>query len=131
MLKEESIGPPSHFLGNKLRKVELENGVETCAFGSAQSEKAAVDNEETYLKSKEEKLVAQAPTPLSNRYMPDIDVSLELQPAKASYFHLPIGILRWIVELGRADICIEVSMMSSHLALPREEHMKELFHMFA
>ena len=86
---------------------------------------------ETYLKSKEEKLVAQAPTPLSNRYMPDIDVSLELQPAKASYFHSPIGILRWIVELGRADICIEVSMMSSHLALPREEHMKELFHMFA
>ena len=26
--------------------------------------------------------------------------------------------LRWIVELGRVDICLEVSMMSSHLALP-------------
>ena len=77
---------------------------------------------ETYLKSKEEKLVARAPTPLSNGYRPEIDVSPELQSAKASYFHSLslIGILCWIVELGRADICIEVSMMSLHLALPRE-----------
>ena len=28
----------------------------------------------------------------------------------------------WIVELGHVDICLEVSMMSSHLALPRGGH---------
>ena len=117
MLKEESIGPPSQFLGGKLHEVELENGVETCAFVSAQFEKAAVDNVETYLKSKEKKLVARAPTPLSNGYMPKIDVSPELQPAESLYFHSLIVILRWIVELGRADICIEVSIMSSHMTL--------------
>jgi len=38
---------------------------------------------------------------------------------------------RWIVELGRVDIDVEVSMMSSHLALPREGHLKELYHIFA
>ncbi len=44
---------------------------------------------------------------------------------------LEIGVLQWIVELGRIDIDCEVSMMSSHMALPREEHLKELYHIFA
>jgi hypothetical protein len=34
-------------------------------------------------------------------------------------------------ELGRIDICVEVSMMSSCLALPREGHPKQLFRMFS
>jgi hypothetical protein len=51
--------------------------------------------------------------------------------ADASYYHTLIGVLRWIVELGRIDIDVEVSMMSSHLALPREGHLKELYHIFA
>ena len=42
-----------------------------------------------------------------------------------------IGIVWWMVELGRVDICTEVSMMSSHLALPREGHLEAVFHMFA
>ena len=45
--------------------------------------------------------------------------------------HTLIGVLRWIVELGRVDIDVEVSMMSSHLALLREGHLKELYHIFA
>jgi hypothetical protein len=35
------------------------------------------------------------------------------------------------VELGRVDICLEVSMMSSHLVLPREGHLEQVFHIFA
>jgi hypothetical protein len=35
------------------------------------------------------------------------------------------------VELGRVDKCLEVSMMSSHLALPREGHMEQVLHIFA
>ena len=33
--------------------------------------------------------------------------------------------------MGRVDICLEVSMMSSHLALPREGHLNELYHTFS
>jgi hypothetical protein len=44
---------------------------------------------------------------------------------------LLIGILRWIVELGRVDICCEVSMMSSCLALPRIGHLQQLYYIFA
>ena len=68
---------------------------------------------------------------MSNGYRPEIDVSPELEGAEASYFHSLIGVLCLIVELGRADICVEVSMMSSHLDLPCQGHMEELHHMFA
>jgi len=42
-----------------------------------------------------------------------------------------IGILRWTVELGRVDICCEVSMMSSYLAMPRDGHLQQVFHIFS
>jgi hypothetical protein len=35
-----------------------------------------------------------------------------------------------MVELGRVDICLECSMMSSHLALPREGHLHQVLHIF-
>ena len=35
-----------------------------------------------------------------------------------------------MVKLGRVNICLEVSMMSSHLALPRRGHMDQLLHIF-
>ena len=35
------------------------------------------------------------------------------------------------MELGRIDICCEVSMMYSHLALPREGRLAQAFHIFA
>ena len=36
-----------------------------------------------------------------------------------------------MVELGRIDITCKVSMMPSHLALPRIGHLNQLFHIFA
>jgi hypothetical protein len=42
-----------------------------------------------------------------------------------------IGILRWALELGRVDIVLEVSLMSSFNALPREGHLEAIYHMFA
>ena len=68
---------------------------------------------------------------MSNGYRPEVDLSPELAEKDASYYYLLIGILRWIVELGRVDICCEVSMMSSHLALPRKGHLEEVLHIFA
>jgi hypothetical protein len=129
-LKQESIGPPKIYLGGQMRKVQLENGVSCWAFGSAQYVKTAVKNVEDYLEKKGESLPARASTPLSNGYRPEIDISDELDPDDAAYYQSLIGILRWMVELGRVDICTEVSMMSSHLALPRKGHLDQLFHLF-
>ena len=60
-----------------------------------------------------------------------MDVSRELDETDATYYQSLIGILRWIVELGQVDVCLEVSMMSSHLALPREGHLEQVLHIFA
>ena len=58
---------------------------------------------------------------MSNDYRPEIDVSPELDATDAAYYQSLIGILQWMVELGRVDICTEVSMLSSCLALPSLE----------
>ena len=61
----------------------------------------------------------------------ELDVSPELTPRDSAYYQSLIGILQWIVELGRIDICLEVSMMSSHLAMPRKGHLDQVLHIFA
>ena len=68
---------------------------------------------------------------LPKDYRPEIDVTEELGDEDASYYQSLIGILRWMVELGRVDICTEVSMMSSHLSMPRRGHLEALLHVFA
>lgn len=130
-LKESSIGNPEQYLGGKLRKVVLENGAASWAFSSTQYVQEAVNNVEQYLLKRGEKLLAKATAPMSKGYRPEIDMSEELGEDESSYYQSLIGVLRWIVELGRVDICTEVSMMSSHLALPRQGHLKELFHIFS
>ncbi len=130
VLKEESIGPPDIYLGGKLREVELENGNKAWAFGSSQYVHAAVANVEDHLKQLNLVLPTCANAPLQTGYRPEMDVTPELAPNDAVHYQSLIGILRWMVELGRVDICCEVSMMSSHLALPREGHLAQLYFMF-
>ena len=55
----------------------------------------------------------------------------ELVEDDAAYYHSLIGVLIWIVEIGRVDINTELSMLSSHLALPRSGHLDAVFHIFA
>ena len=131
-LKEGSVGPPKIYLGGGVRKVTLDNDVSCWAFSSSQYVQQAVKNVETYLEKQERwKMPATAETPMVTSYRPELDVSPELGAVDATYHMSLIGILRWMVELGRVDICLEVSMMSSHLALPREGHLDQLFHIFA
>ena len=133
-LKEESIGPPDIYLGGKVRKVRLENGTMCWAFGSSQYVKAAVANLETYLSKPEHnywgKLPKNVNAPLPVSYRPELDVSRELTAPESAYYQSLIGILRWIVELGRIDICLEASLMASHLALPRDGHMRAVLRIF-
>lgn len=130
-LKEASIGMPDIYLGGKVSKVELSNGVKAYTFSPSQYVKSAVSNVESHLKKLGQSLPARATTPLKSGYRPEIDVSDELSDADAAYYQSLIGILRWMVELGRVDITCEVSMMSSHMALPRIGHLEQLYHMFA
>ena len=122
-LMEESIGPPTVYLGGRFHKVQLENGVWAWSFSSSQDVQSAVKNVEEYVGKSENshlKIPSKAERPLTTSYRPELDVSPKLTPRDSAYCQSLIGILRWIVELGRIDICLEVSMMSSHLAMPRK-----------
>ena len=130
-LKEESIGPPKIYLGGHMRRVTLENGVKAWTFSSSQYVQASVKNVEEYICKRGWKLPSKADTPITTTYRPELNTSPELNPKDLSYYQSLIGILRWMVELGRVDICLEVSMMSSHLALPREGHLHQVLHIFA
>ena len=117
--------------GGKLRKVTLKNGTKAWAFGSSKYVQASVNNVVEHLAKKQMKLPTRANTPTTTSYRPEIDTSPELNPTDATYFQSLIGVLRWIAELDRVDIFCKVSMLSSCLTLPREGHLKELYHIFA
>ena len=62
---------------------------------------------------------------------PEFDMTPVLNPTMSSYYMSLIGILMWIVELVSVDICSEVSMISLHMAIPREGHLAQLFLLFS
>jgi hypothetical protein len=95
---------------------------------------SAVKNVTFYVSTKEGerwKLPTKAEIPLRTSYWPELDVTPDLQPTKAAYYQSIIGILRWIVELGRVDIRLKVSMMSSHLTLPQEGRLSQVLQIFS
>ena len=130
-LKKSSIGPPKIYLGSTISQVTLPNGVKAWASSSSQYVKEAVKNVEEYLADSDQQLMRHAKAPITANYKPELDQSEELDDATATYYQSLIGILRWIVEIGRVDICVEVSMLSSFLTNPREGHLQQVYHIFA
>ena len=57
--------------------------------------------------------------------------SPELDPDAVSYYLTVISILRMMIELGRINIITKVSLLSSHVALPREGHLDAVVHVMA
>ena len=130
-MKPELIGPPTLYLGANLGKVQLLNGVEAWAASTSQYVQESVKNVEHHLDKLDMKLKKGATTPLSLEYRPELDVSPELDPEDAVYYQSLTGVLRWMVEMGRVDICCEISMIPSCIALFREGHLQQLYHVFA
>ena len=60
-----------------------------------------------------------------------MDVSPELPPDEESYFQTIIGVMMWMVELGHVDIAVEVSIISSILAMTPNGHMSAALHIIS
>ena len=120
-MKSGSIGDPKMYLGAKLRKVVLENGVESWATSASKYVQEAVSNSEAYLHEHfgGRKFVKKVNNPFESEYYTLMDSSAELGPIFLNYYQTHIGALRWMVELGRIGIITEVSMLASQLAIPR------------
>ncbi len=132
-MKPGSMGDPTMYLGATLKKMTLENGVKAWANSPAKYVWSSVENVEKYLKDLGDerwKLPTKCSNPFEADYEPELDVSEILTPELASWYASLIGMLRWMVEIGRVDIITEVSLMSSHMAMPREGHLDAVLHIF-
>jgi hypothetical protein len=77
------------------------------------------------------RLIGKPTTPMTSGYRPKLDISPLLDPDQANYYMSLIGILRWAVELGRINIYIDITLLSSYMAQPRNGHMNEVLHIFS
>ena len=70
-------------------------------------------------------------TPFSSTtYKPELESTPLCNYEEMNIYQNLIGILRWLIELGRIDILLEVSLLSQYLAAPRVGHLQQLFNIF-
>ena len=81
--------------------------------------KNAIKTAEEHLDKQGLRLKTKVTATLPAGYRPELDISEELKDRGATQFQEVIGILRWMVELGRIDIATPVAPLSSFLAMPR------------
>ena len=133
-LKPDSVGPPDQYLGGRLKRTDFDDGSHAWGLSPTKYVQTAVANCEQYVKENlgaPYEIYKKAENPFKCDYKPEEDVTPELSPDHATYFMQLIGILRWMVELGRIDISTEVSMLASHAALPRVGHLDAAIHIFS
>ncbi len=127
LLKPESVGEPDVYLGAKLKLMQLENGAWAWGMSTSKYVQEAVQNCKKYVEEnlpKLYKLTRLVHNPFPTDYRPELDTTPELPPEHASYYPSLMGRYRWMIDLGRVDICTEVSMLSSHMALPHQDTWK-------
>ena len=124
---------PTQYLGSNVGTMDLPNGVRSWYMASDEYTKSAIGNVEDWLNKKDNglRLPTKTACTFPSKWKPELDVSKELGPDDASYYQQQIGVLRWIVELGRIDVCTEVSMLAAFSANPREGHLAAVLHLFA
>jgi hypothetical protein len=131
-LKPESVGHPNIYLGSKISKAKMANGVEAWCNSLTQYVKEAIKNREAYLAKHGGKMLrSKTRLPMETNYRPELDVSPALEPTEVNYYQSQIGVLRWAVELGRIDITTEVSMLAAHKTLPRRGHLDAVYQIYS
>ena len=132
-MKKGSVGDPDVYLGAKVKRMEMPNGVQAWALSSSKYVQEAIQNVENYLRDELGgwTLRKRAPTLFMSEYDPGMDMTKQLSIKLATYYQSEIGILCWMVEMGRIDIATEVSLLALHVALPLEWHLEAVFNIYA
>ena len=95
------FGKPDMYLGAKLHKTRLRNGVWACAMIPARYVQEEVRNCIVHLSSNyggRYRMPMKAENPFKMGCDPELDNSPELDPDAVSYYLMVIGILRWMIE---------------------------------
>ena len=131
-LKPDSVGPPDRYLGADIGVQYTSSGAECWAMSSDSYVRNALRIVEGYLKAQGQDFKNKASCPFSNStYKPELDDSPLLEPDMISRYQQLIGILRWACELGRLDILLETSLLSSYNAAPRQGHLDQAYNIFS
>jgi hypothetical protein len=99
------------------------------ALSSEQYIKEAIMNIETHLK-RYGRTLNKAKQPMVSYYRPELDITPLLQDDDINFYQSQISILRWMVELGRLDIYVNVAMLSSYFVQPRQGHLEAVYNIY-
>jgi hypothetical protein len=112
-LKDDKIEEPDACLGATLAKMTLADGTACWSMSPEQCCEAAVSNVEEDLAKSGKRLPSKCVTPFSSKHAPWLEESPELKADGVQRHQELIGQLRWAVEIGRVDILLETSLLSS------------------
>ena len=129
---KDGFAPPTRYLGATIKRWRLQGDEAARHWGHSSEEyvKQSIANVETELEKHGRRLCGRFSTPMTSNYRPELDYSPFLADDAINYYMELIGILRWIVELGRIDIMVDVSLLSSYSMQPRQGHLDQVFHVF-
>ena len=134
---KNGYGFPSTFLGVDIAKYKISDhrGNDMMCFGFSSANYVT-----RIIKDLDMKIKALMPTyifptyvvaPLSSTYHPETDNTEELNDEYTTFYQGLVGVLRWLVEVGRVDLSHPTSILSSYLQAPRMGHLLEVLHVYA
>jgi hypothetical protein len=118
------------YLGASLAKMSLADGTWCWTMSPDKYVKSAISNVEETLAKEGRRLPGKCVAPFSCNSFPWLETSTELNAAGIQRYQELIGVLRWAVEIGRVDILLETSLLSTYLAMPRAGHLEQAYHIF-
>lgn len=132
LIKPESIGPPTRYLGAKIGRFTIE-GDDNVKWTMSSEEylKNQIKELEKWLHKHGMKLKTRAPSILPSNYKPELDNTELCDYELMQVYQQKIGVLRWAVELGQINITGEVSMLAAYSVAPRIGHFNAMLHIFA
>ena len=130
---KDTVKTPDRYLGANLRKWTLPDGRVCWSMSGKDYLKNAITTVKQLMKKDGIHWpgAKKSERPFPKQYKPEIDSTRLLDGDGLGRYQQLIGILRWAVELGRVDICLEVSLLSSFLCMPREGHLNAAYNVFA
>ena len=128
LVKPESIESPKRYLGMDCKK----SGEGIWILSSTHYLQEFLKISTKLLDEVEFKVPTRGNHPFSNlKYRPELDVTDFCNERQIRVFQQILGMLRWLIELGRIDVLLETTLLASFLMSPRIGHLTQLANIVA